>query len=369
MSRSALTIWNQRVQRRLARATGESPLPEGALEAALAAVARNLRVDPVLLLGSLAARPTPASLWNELLRALGSQSAPRHEDWSAVTAAAEAVSGAVGKRNLSGWVVEPSQPGEVFVLAACLAVHCAANRLDIVATHSDPRLVELGHSGLVDEGTLTRAPGEVQIYFRHLGRCWQAASELRDAVRFEAVPPCDLPGVRPPSTPDDFDLVVARGQLARLERDAARRVARRLYRALREDGFLFVAPGDHDDRLFGDLEPFVAPGVLLYRKVPALRAGFESVAGDFAALLTAVEADPVAWEPRWQLACLLLREGYGEAAIAHLRELARWRPEYPGVWLMLAKAHTLAGDTAAAALAASRAALVAESAGAPKLLM
>lgn len=369
MSRSALTIWNQRVQRRLARATGESPLSPEALEAAIAAVARELRVDPVLLLGSLAAKPTPASLWNEVLRTLGTQNAPRHDDWSAVTAAAEAVAGAVGKRILTGWVVEPSQPGEVFVLAACLAVHCGAGRLDIVATHSDARMVELGHSGLVDEGTLLRAPAEVRIYFRHLGRCWQTVQELRESVRFESVPPCDLPGMRAPSTPDDFDLVVARGQFARLERGVGQRVARRLQRALREDGFLFVAPGDHDDRLFGDLEPYVAPGVLLYRKGPALHTGFESVAGDFAALLTAVETDPVAWEPRWQLACLLLREGYGEAAIAHLRELARWRPEFPGVWLMLSKAHTLAGDTAAAALASSRAALVAESAGAPKLLM
>jgi len=368
MSRSAITIWTQRVQKRLARATGELPLTPSSLEAALLAVARKLRIDPIVLLGALAAKPSPASLWNDVLQALQPQPAPRDEDWTAIAAAAEAVTAAFAHRTLASWVVEPALPADVFVLAACLATHTPSSHLEIVATHSDPRMVELGRCGLVPEATLLRAPDELRGYFRHLGRCWQVSPELRGLVRFESVSPCDLPGVQRPASSDGFQLIVSRGRLARLDRTVARRVARRLCGSLCDDGFLLLGPGDHDDRLFGELEPYVAPGVLLYRQRAGLQP-LESIAADFAALLAAVEAHPTGWEPRWQLACLLLREGYAESAIAHLRELARWRPDFAEVWHVLSKAHTLAGDRAAAAEASSRALLAAAPGGAPKLLM
>lgn len=368
MSRSARTTWNQRVQKRLARATGQAPLSAEALEAALAAVARKMRLDPVLLLGSLAAKPIPTALWHEVLRNVVPQAPLREEDWGATFEAADVIAAAFPEQGLSAWVVEPAQPGDVFILASCLALRSSIARLEVVATHSDPRLVEIGRSGLLSESTVARAPSEVQIHFRHLGRCWQAVPELRAAVRFEGAPPCELPGMHGPEVGSGFHLIVSRGQLARVERDVAQRLALRLSRSLREEGFLLVGPGDHDDHRFGEMEPYVAPGVLLYRKGAASHA-VEGIASDFASLLTAVEADPVAWEPRWQLACLLLREGYAESAMAHLRELARWRPEFPGVWHTLAKAYTLAGDTASAAVANNRASHAAESAGAPKLLM
>jgi len=364
-----MTTWIQRVQKRLARATGQSPLSIDALEASVELVARKMRVDPVILMGALAAKPIPTALWNEVVHGLGPQPPPREEDWTAMAAAAEVVAHAFPGEMLLAWVVEPSQPADAYLLAACLALHSTAERLDLVATHSDPRMVDIGRSGLIPEATVERVPLAVREQFRHLGRCWQAAPELRSAVRFECAPACDLPGMQSPDAGSGYHVVVSRGHLVRLETDIARRLALRLYRALRAHGFLIVGPGDHDDRLFGELEPLVAPGVLLYRKglTPPLES--RSVAGDFAALLSAVEADPIAWEPRWQLACLLLREGYAESAMAHLRELARWRPEFPGVWQTLAQAYTLAGDTAAAESAHARADLAATSVGAPKMLM
>lgn len=368
MSRSALTTWNQRVQKRLARATGQSPLSPEALEAAVELVARKMRVDPIILMGALAAKPIPTALWNEVLHGLGPQPPPREEDWSAMATAAEVVSHTFPGEMLLGWVVEPSQPADVYLLASCLALHAPAERLDLLATHSDPRMVEIGRSGLLPDTTVARLPAAMQERFRHLGRCWQVAPELRAAVRFECAPACELPGMQHPSS-GGYHLVVSRGQLVRLESGVARRLAQRLYRSLRAHGFLFVGPGDHDDRLFGEFEPLVAPGVLLYRKGQVPHPETRSVAGDFAALLSAVESDPTAWEPRWQLACLLLREGYAESAMSHLRELARWRPEFPGVWHTLAKAYTLAGNTAAAETAHARADLAATSAGAPKMLM
>ena len=368
MSRSALTTWNQRVQKRLARATGQAPLAAEVLEAAIERAAQKLRVDPVILMGALAAKPIPTALWQEVLHGMTPPSPPREEDWSAMATAAQVVAGSFPADILAGWLVEPSQPADVYVLAAYLAQQTAAEKIDLLATHSDPRVVEVGRSGLVPEAALLRVPAEVQTHFRNLGRCWQADLGLRTSVRFECAPACELPGMQQPRN-GGYHLVVSRGQLVRLDKGAARRLALRLYRALRAQGFLVVGPGDHDDALFGQLEPFVAPGVLLYRKGQAGHAEASSIAGDFAALLSAVEADPIAWEPRWQLACLLLRESYAESAMAHLRELARWRPEFPGVWQTLAKAYTLAGDTAAAKTAHARAALAATSAGAPEMLM
>lgn len=367
MSRSAMTTWIQRVQRRLARATGQAPLPPEALEAAVETASRRMRIDPVILLGALAAKPIPTALWHDVVNGLSPQTPAREEDWQTMASAAGAVAAAFPGEPLLAWLVEPQQPLDAWVLASCLALHATAEQLDLVATHSDPRLIEIGRSGLLPEAALRRAPQALQAYFRHLGRCWQAAPELRAAVRFECAPACELPGMQSRSA--GYHLVASRGQLVRLEPEVARRLALRLQRSLRTGGLLLVGPADHDDRLFGDLEPLVEPGILLYRKSDATPAASARASEDFESLVAAVEAEPVSWEPRWQLACFLLREGYAELAMSHLRELARWRPEFPGVWQTLAKAYTLAGDTARAADAHGRAALAAASAGAPKHLM
>lgn len=369
MSRSAMTTWNQRVQKRLARAIGQAPLPLQAVEAAIETLARKMRIDPAILLGALAAKPIPTALWHEFVHGLVPPPPPREEDWRAMASAAEAVTSAFPDEKVTAWLVDPSQPADAHVLSSCLALYRSPEMLDVVATHSDPRMVEIGRSGLVPEAILGRAPAELRMHFRHLGRCWQVAPELRASVRFECAPPLELPGMQSTGRPGGFHLVVSRGQLVRLEPIMARRLAVRLHRSLRSDGFLLVGPADHGDRTFGDLEPHVLPGVLLYRKGDAPPAEQASGRSDFEALLAAVEAEPVAWEPRWQLACLLLREGYAESAMAHLRELVRWRPEYPGAWLTLATAYTLAGDIASARDAQGRAALAAAAVGAPELLM
>jgi hypothetical protein len=368
MSRSILTIWSERVRKRLGRAIGRSiPTPEE-FDTSLSIVARELRVDRDTLLAALAMRPAPRALWHAVTRRLAPPRSLRHEDWDAVAAAAEAVGATFEHPTLSCWIVEPPQPADVYIAAALLAHHASPRRVLVVATHSDPCMVELGRSAVVPDTSVARAPRVVQRHLRPLGRCWQASPELRAAVQFDPVSPGELPGVQWPQIAAGFHLVVARGRLTQLEPQFARRVASRLCGALRERGFLLVAAGEHDEHLFfGELEPHVVPGVLLYQKAHAGSVAASDGRADFAALLAAIEADPVAFEPRWQLARLLLREGYAESAMAHLRELARWRPEFPGVWQMLAKAYTLAGDTAAAEAASTRASLASN--GAPKMLM
>lgn len=369
MSRSVTSSWNRRVAQRLARATGCPPLSPDEVDEALARVARALRMDPIILLGALASKPLPASLWADVLRMLGRGPEPREENWGAVSAAAEAVAAAFPGQPLSCWVVEPAQPVEVFVLASCLLLRSTALPLDVVATNRDPQLAELGRTGLVPESTLLRAPPELRVHFRHVGRCWQAVPELRAAVRFESTPPGELAGMQVPPSAGGYHLVVSRGQFARLGKQAARRLAVRLSRSLGADGFLLLSPGDHDEGLFSHLEQVVAPGVLLYRKSDDLSARGRAAVSDFAAMVAAVEAEPSAWQPRWELARFLLREGYAESATCHLRELARWRPESADVWQSLAQAYTLSGDTASAETARTRALLASAAPAQGKLLM
>jgi hypothetical protein len=104
--------------------------------------------------------------------------------------------------------------------------------------------------------------------------------------------------------------------------------------------------------------------VLLYRKGSALADGL-TPCRDFAALLAAVR--PILWRGTALAARVSpIARGYAEAALAHLRELALAR--ISGVWHMLAKAHTLAGDPARRPLPPAGHPAAA-SGGAPKLLM
>ena len=272
-------------------------------------------------------------------------------DWNELAAAAEVLAASTEAQELSCWVVEPSDPVEVFALASCLARSARGVPLTIVATHSDPLVAEIGRSGLLSETAVRLAPpANREAHFRHLGHCWEVAPALRAAVRFATVTPFD-------DTPDNahlfsrgYDLVVSRGLLSRLGTPATHRFAVRLVRAARHEGFVLVGSGEHDVPPLAELERYVAPGVLLYRKRRNAQSPNNSppLAVDFAALLRSVEDDPTAWEPRWDLARVLLQEGHAEPALTHLREVARQMPETPGIWNALAQAYTLLGDTSAA---------------------
>jgi chemotaxis methyl-accepting protein methylase len=367
MSRAASTSWVRRVRKR-ARSLLYGLADSGThLEQVVADVSARLKVDPAVLLGSLAGDPVPDGLWTEMRRALRLENGPRLSDWQELTAAAaEAVrlvnSGAAddgsGAMPLACWVVEPSDAADAYAVASCLILAAGNAAVQVIVTHADPVVAEIGRTGLAADGVVRIAPERNrQAHFRRLDRCWQAGRELRSVLRFETADTMAL--TNPAGAPQTaaFDLVVSRGFLSRLCPEAAERVLKRVVRRLRHEGFLLVGPGEHDLPALAQLDRHVAPGVLLHRK----RLGDAQVLPDgepedFTALLIAVEDDPTAWEPRWRLARMLMREGHAEPALVHLREVARQRPDDAAVWTELAQAYTLVDDLPAAEDARRRAA-------------
>lgn len=360
MSRSAVTVWTRRGRRRFSQTAAQLAASGPRFEAALAALALQLHVDPVVLLGALAADPRPAALWREIERHGRQYCGPHVSDCSELAAAADAVAATYPQSGgpFSCWVAEPADPLEAFALASRLALNDATANVTVVATHSDPLVVEIGRSGLVSDTAIRALPDSSRdAHFRNLGRCWQVAPSLRDVVHFAAAGLFDDRDGVGASARRGHDLVVSRGLLSRLCCQTSQRFALRLIRAARSGGFLLVGPGEHDLPPLVDLERRFAPGVLLLRRRRASRtaAATGTAHGDFAVLLAAIEASPTAWEPRWRLGCLLLGSGYPAPAIAHLREVARRRPERSSVWKALAQAYTLLGDVEAAEAAQRRA--------------
>ncbi len=355
MSRSAIATWEDRLRKRVGQKTAWLCSCPDHLDAAIDAVAQRLRIDPAVLLGVLA-KSSETGLWLEFERALRPETGARLDDWQELAAAAAELSNAAREDGvLSCWVAEAADPADVFAVASCMALAAPRKRLDIVATHSDPFFAEVGRTGLLTDSALRNAPDDNrERHFRHLDRCWQVLPALRARVRFETR--SLVPGQDAGPLKSNFHMVICRGLLSRLCADAASRLGTRLLRRLRSGGFLLVGPGEHDLQVFSPLDRHVAPGVLLYRKCSAQAPAevFEEI--DFAELLSAIEAEPMAWEPRWRLGRALLRGGYAEPAVAHLREAARQQPQDAAIWRTLAQAYTLLGDIDAAGAAQRRAA-------------
>jgi len=343
MGRSITSSWTRRVRKRAA----SLPMGDDAsrLDLALAAISDRLQIDASILLGVLAADPPPTMLWAEVERAGKSDHGDHARDWTELSSAARMIAEREGSDPLSCWVAD-ADPMDSFALASALLFAAPRRDLVVLATNTDPIVAEIARTALLSETAMRLAPTENRrAHFRRLGGCWRAAPALRAIVRFERVAP-NYDGFDPGSA-ERFDLVVCRGRLSRLSRPAAERHVGRLLRAIRTSGFLLVGPGDHDTPALANLERCVVPGALLYRK-RRMNCAAEKHA-DFEELIAAVEADPTSWEPRWRLACELLRAGYAESALSHLRDAARRHPGEACLWESLAQAYTLLNDQPAAA--------------------
>ncbi|GIW41151.1 MAG: hypothetical protein KatS3mg076_1728 [Candidatus Binatia bacterium] len=316
------------------------------LARAASSLARRLGVDTKVLLSALLRAPLHGPLWSALRATLFEPGELRSPDWSEARAASRFVlaerSPAEGR--FLCWLVQPGSPSDAFLLAAwLLTVHPRAR---VVATHSDPVVVETGRYGLVPAAVLAGSENEpIRTCFRRIGGSWRAKRYLRDAVRFVTLDVLDTPLREVRRRVPNPRLTVCRGLFSRLGPQAQERLAARLAGTLRKGSYLLLGAGEYDSASLGEsFERCIAPGALLYRKTSTRkRRKSPDPQRLLAKLCAAVEKDPLDGKTRLRLARWLVERGYAEFAIVHLEEILRREPGDRTALRLLGEARTLTG--------------------------
>jgi chemotaxis protein methyltransferase CheR len=147
-------------------------------------------------------------------------------------------------------------------------------RIEILGTDINPRFLQKAATGIYGQWSFRGVPAETRRrYFRATGDgSYAIAPEIRRMVRFARL---NLVQDEYPSGSGDcdpFDLILCQNVLMYFAVQQAERVVRRLHRALREDGWLVVAPCEVSAMLDSLFMPVKVGEAILHKHRPSLPA-------------------------------------------------------------------------------------------------
>jgi chemotaxis protein methyltransferase CheR len=160
------------------------------------------------------------------------------------------------------------EPYSLAILLQQLIPGWAGWRITILATDINERFLRHAAAGVYGEWSFRETPDSFKdrYFLRTPEGRYAIQPEIKKAVTFA---PLNLVDDLFPALATDtnaMDLIFCRNVLMYFAPEQARKVAGRLRRALVDDGWLAVSPGEGTQVLPAELQPVYFPGVILYQK-------------------------------------------------------------------------------------------------------
>jgi chemotaxis protein methyltransferase CheR len=153
----------------------------------------------------------------------------------------ELLSGMPSTSPLKIWSAACSSGQEPYSITMVLADLVAANRLRVVATDLNQKVLDRAKTGRYSQLEVNRGLPVTMLveHFTRAGAEWQVSAKLRAAVSFARHNLMDAPPLGGP-----FDVVFLRNVLIYFDTDTKRNVLRRVRQVIRPGGFLLLGAAE-----------------------------------------------------------------------------------------------------------------------------
>ena len=141
----------------------------------------------------------------------------------------------------------------------------------ILATDINTRALQKASNGVYGSWSFRDTPGWLrpQFFDKTSSGDWAIRPEIKRQVAFSYLNLAADPYPSLATNTNAMDIIFCRNVLMYFRPDTMRRVVERLHDALRDGGYLFVAPSEASHEFFPQFERVASRGEILYRKVGA----------------------------------------------------------------------------------------------------
>ncbi|MCK9375382.1 MAG: hypothetical protein M0P73_04445 [Syntrophobacterales bacterium] len=141
--------------------------------------------------------------------------------------------------------------------------------ISILATDINPQFLDKAARGLYDKWSFRETPPEIrQRFFTQRGARFEIHPDLKQMVTFSYLNLAADPAVPRSPYPQGLDLIFCRNVLMYFSPEWAKKVAQRLYRALKNEGWLIVSLTEASHVLFSQFVSVYFPEAIAYKKDP-----------------------------------------------------------------------------------------------------
>lgn len=166
------------------------------------------------------------------------------------------------------------EPYSVAILLLKLIPDLKDGDISILATDVNSRSIERAAKGVYGAWSFRNTPAWVRsAYFTAVSDGqWAINPAVKSMVRFARVNLVAGDRPAPFESPDAFDVILCRNVLMYCTPEAARKIIRRLFKALRPGGWLIVGSAEASQILFREFPTVGFPGTAVYRKPAEMNA-------------------------------------------------------------------------------------------------